>query len=318
MPAVRHTRAPLGALLAAMIVLGAAAPAPAFEFKPSWGYAYIDDRPFQEPSGAFLPSTQAFPRGFVRDVGPPDGKDVRIRVWAFDSNGDPLAHYDVDEGDFQNKAFDRRLDVSPGVIPYMRFDFCVFNSSGITCLPSHYIGRPDPPSPPGDDRLPGGDPSPADADADGHLPPADCDNTNSRIHPGAPEIAGNGIDDDCAAGDRPGKVSAAIQSAWSVKGRRTRLTKLRVLDAAPGSAVDIACLGRGCPFKSRSFGVGANGTLGLTRLFTRKLRPGAALEIRITAPNAIGKFVRYRIRRDRLPELRRSCVPPGATDPARC
>src|SRR5688572_27583422 len=98
-PPARQMRAQWGALFAALLVLAVPAKAVAFEFTPSWGYAYIDDRPFQDPSGAYLPSTQAFPRGYIRDT-VKDGKDVRMRVWAFDANGDPLAHYDVDEGDF--------------------------------------------------------------------------------------------------------------------------------------------------------------------------------------------------------------------------
>jgi Putative metal-binding motif len=204
------------------------------------------------------------------------------------------------------------------VIPYMRFDFCRFGGGHPTeCLPSHYIGRPDPPPPP-DDRPPTGDPPSADADGDGHLPPADCDNTNSRVHPGAPEVAGNGIDDDCDAGDRAGRIAAAVQTGWRVRGSRTRVTRLRVLDAPPGAAVDIVCHGRGCSFKGRSFAAGENGVVGLTRLFKRKLRPGATITVRITAPSAIGRYVRYTVRRGRLPELERLCVPPGTTKAARC
>jgi hypothetical protein len=93
---------------------------------------------------------------------------------------------------------------------------------------------------------------------------------------------------------------------------------LRVLDAPAGAAVDVACDGRGCPFKARSFGVGASGDVRLKRTFTRRLRTGAKLEIRITAPNAVGKVVRYKMRRDRLPRIWRLCVPPGGTKPGRC
>lgn len=316
MSVVRPPRAPLGVLLATALSLVVAAPAHAFEFAPVWGYAYIDDHPFQEPGGALLPSTQAFPRGLIRDVRPPDERDVRLTVWAFDANGDPLASYSVTEGDFESKSFDQRLDVSPGVIPYMRFDFCRFGGGHPTeCLPYHYIGRPDPPT---GGPSPGGGPPSPDADGDGHLPPADCDNTNSRVHPGAPEIAGNGLDDDCIGGDPPGRISAAVQTGWAVRGSRTRVTKLRVLEAPPGAAVDVVCRGRGCSFKTRSFAVGANGVVGLTRLFKRRLRPGATIGLRIVAPNAVGKFVRYRVRRGRLPMLKRLCVPPGATKAARC
>ena len=36
-----------------------------------------------------------------------------------------------------------------------------------------------------------------------NLPGEDCDDANPNVHPGANEIAGNGIDDDCQAGDVP-------------------------------------------------------------------------------------------------------------------
>ena len=308
----------LALVLACALACAASAPAGAAELTPSWGYAYIDDRPFQEPSGAFLPSTQAFPRGYIRDT-VTDGKDVRLRVWAFSSTGRPLAHYDIDEGDFVNVPIDRRLDVAPSVIPYLRFDFCVFNSSGISCLPSHYIGRPDPPAPPPGGG--GGTPPPpgvVDADRDGHQPPADCDDTNSTIHPGAPERAANGVDDDCAGGDMPGRVTGTIVNSWLVKGGRTVVRRLGVREAPAGAIAEVRCHGARCPWERRSKATGAHGGARLTRWFKRGLRAGIVLEVRVTAPNAIGKVVRYTLRREKLPSVRRLCLPPGARRPGPC
>lgn len=41
-----------------------------------------------------------------------------------------------------------------------------------------------------------------DSDGDGFSPPADCDDTNSTIFPGASEIIGDGIDQDCNGADK--------------------------------------------------------------------------------------------------------------------
>ena len=51
-------------------MLALAGVAQAHEIKPSWGYAFIDESPFNDPAagGALLPTTQVFPRGHIRDT----------------------------------------------------------------------------------------------------------------------------------------------------------------------------------------------------------------------------------------------------------
>src|SRR3954468_18462206 len=129
---------------------------------------------------------------------------------------------------------------------------------------------------------------PADRDGDGVSPPADCLDTNSSVHPGAPEIAANGLDDDCAGGDRPGKILAVVVADWQLKNARLRLVRLRVEDAPPSAQITILCRGK-CRFRRRQTQADATGRTALLDLIPPRVRFRSTLEVRITAPNMIGK-----------------------------
>jgi hypothetical protein len=75
---------------------------------------------------------------------------------------------------------------------------------------------------------------------------------------------------------------------------------------------------RHCPFKRRRPALQANGAAGLTKRFRHTLRAGATIELRITAPDSVGKVLRFEIRRGRVPQARRLCLAPGAAKAAKC
>jgi hypothetical protein len=167
-----------------------------------------------------------------------------------------------------------------------------------------------PPAPP---------PGATDRDGDGVAPPADCRDNNATVLPGAPEIPGNGIDDDCAGGDAPARITAAVKSGWNVTRKRARVLRLRVLDAPTGAKVTVRCLGKRCRFKQRRVTVRASGKVDLRRLVPRRTVPvGTTLEVRIVAPHSIGKVVRFKIKPRRIPNGRTLCLPPGTRRPKRC
>jgi putative metal-binding protein len=157
-----------------------------------------------------------------------------------------------------------------------------------------------------------------DADRDGVPAGPDCDDTNSTIWPGAPEVPGNGRDDDCAGGDQPGRVVATIVNKWRVSSTGARVTRLAVQDAPSTATVTVRCLGKRCRVKDSRMAVTAKGSANLTRLVKRKLRPGSVLEVRVIAPNMIGKVVRYPVRRGVVPSGKRLCLPPGVRKPGIC
>ena len=303
-------------------MLAGGAVAQAKEFNPTWGYAFIDDSPFNDPEagGALMPATRVFPRGSIRDK-IVDQRDVRLTVLLFTpGNSTPQPVYSVDEGDFENVKIDRRLDIAPRLISAVAYDFCRFNPSNgavEVCEPRHSISRPPEPTP---TATPGPLPSPPqDADGDGVALPDDCWDQNATVFPGAPEVPGNGFDDDCANGDAPGRLLAAIRNKWTEAGRRVRIDALRVRDAPVGALVEVTCAGRRCPFKRKSTAVNSKGNAHLMKFFKRdRLRPKITIDVRVTYPNTIGYVGRFRIRRVAVPNMQRLCLPPGVTDPQPC
>jgi hypothetical protein len=136
----------------------------------------------------------------------------------------------------------------------------------------------------------------ADADGDGSLVPADCDDANPRRHPGAPEIPRNKIDEDCDGQDGDYLVLPAdVSHSWVHAGRFTRLPRL-VVKAPAGSRVTLRCHGRGCKIKTKRLVVGAK-PLKLSAFFRgARLAPGATVEVAVTAPQTYGKRVQLTAR----------------------
>jgi Putative metal-binding motif len=167
---------------------------------------------------------------------------------------------------------------------------------------------------------------PVDRDGDGVLTPLDCDDRNPRRRPGAEDVPGNGIDENCdgvdtppPAGAPPARITASVGHAWAVRRRATRLVRLRVRGAPPGAAVSVGCRVRRCALRRHTVAANERGNANLARLFRRhRLRVRTVVVVRITAAGMIGKVVRFTIRRGALPRTRVLCLPPGATRAARC
>jgi hypothetical protein len=184
-------------------------------------------------------------------------------------------------------------------------------------------GSPPPPS--GGGPGPTNPPPPTDPgtpDVDGDLdnvsPPTDCDDTNSKIYPGAPEVVGDSLDQDCSGADVAGKVSALVSFDSRSTSKSTKFRMIKVADAPAGASVLVTCTGKrkGCP-KSRTFTTSAKGSVSLTRMFRKRLRVGAKVSVSVTTPNAVGK-VRELTIRPRKVKGKTLCLAPGAVDPAKC
>jgi hypothetical protein len=116
----------------------------------------------------------------------------------------------------------------------------------------------------------------------------------------------------------PPKALGTVGNSWVNAGDHYELRRLEITDVSPLNAtVTVRCRGGGCPFATRT--VTGRTNVSFTAAFRgRELRVGAAVEVSITAPQRIGKYVRYDIVRGELPKVTRSCLRPGESKRMRC
>ena len=195
-----------------------------------------------------------------------------------------------------------------------RPDLAVSNDQAgkVTILLNTTPFPPPPPPPP---------PIDLDADDDGVQRPLDCDDGNPAVKPGAPDKPGDGIDQDCAGGDAPYPVlDRSISAFLATYQRYTKFTSLAVKKVRAGDTVRLTCRGRGCPLRRKTIRVTKDRKqLALIRRFKgAKLRRGAVVQLRVTRPETVGRFARWKMRSPKLPKRRDACLPPGATRPRPC
>jgi hypothetical protein len=154
--------------------------------------------------------------------------------------------------------------------------------------------------------------SEADPVRDGVRRPLDCDDGDPAIRPGARELRGNGVDENCDTRVEPfPPLLGSISVRWAKAGDATRNLRLQARRFLRGATIEVRCVGGGCPARTvrrtvRRSTENLQGVLG-----TRVLRRGARLEVRVTSPSRIGRMLRFRLGRPGQPDVDFLCLPPG-------
>ena len=102
---------------------------------------------------------------------------------------------------------------------------------------------------------------------------ADCDDLDRHVHPGAPEVPNDGVDQDCNGADAAGRLSAVVGFSWTKHGSSIKVKTLQVTEAPPGATVTVTCSGKrkGCP-KPKTFTTSAKGSVSMTKMFRKRLK----------------------------------------------
>ena len=118
----------------------------------------------------------------------------------------------------------------------------------------------------------------------------------------------------------PQRIDSSVSSRWGFDRRKRFIFLLRLRVKAPpqGAVAELRCKGRRCPFKRKRVSRIRRNRIDVFKALSkrqRRFRPRQTLQLRITAPNHIGKVVRFRLRRGKIPNGQTLCLPPGATKP---
>jgi hypothetical protein len=139
----------------------------------------------------------------------------------------------------------------------------------------------------------------------------DCKDTNKRVHPGAREVPGNRVDENCDDFSAPFEaVEASLRYVFSA-GNTTTADSINYSKITKKAKLKVSCSGGGCPFKSRPVKIKRRKAHVAGVFSGAHLSPGARITVAFTRKQWISKVDRFTIQRGVLPKLGQFCQIPG-------
>jgi PKD repeat protein len=120
---------------------------------------------------------------------------------------------------------------------------------------------------------------------------------------------------------RPGAAFIAPFPVVRIRGRIARRVvtiSLLSVRAPRGATVLVRCRGVGCPRAPLAAHMRSAGRALRLRMFEARYRPGARLEVFVTMPGRIGKYVRFEMRGTAAPARQDLCLGARGTKPIQC
>ncbi len=155
-----------------------------------------------------------------------------------------------------------------------------------------------------------------DRDADGIPRPQDCDDTTATVRPGATEVIGNAVDENCDGIIAPyPPLVGSIQATWRKSGKNTRNLTLLAKGFPESAEISVVCTGvSNCPKKKTVARVSAKAEkINLHRILgSRNFSSKAKIEVRVTRAQRIGRVLSFDIGTPGLPTVDFLCKPPDA------